>query len=153
VYLSEPIEVIEKKNNVCLQTINRLGASGIPTITALNKIDLINEEERQQKLASLKDQVKNPILLSAKCQTNLDELRRHTLRILENYTLAQFTVPITGNVMPFLSWVHQKTDLHHEEFTNDSVQVIFEANPSVMEQIKRKVQDFNGKFQLNPTTQ
>jgi GTP-binding protein HflX len=151
--LSEPLEVIEKKNNVCLETIERLGASGIPTVTALNKIDLINEEERQLKLASLKGKVKNPILLSAKRQTNLDELRRYVLRILENYTLAQFTVPITGNVMPFLSWVHQKTDLHHEEFTNDSVQVIFEANPAVMEQIKRKVQDFNGKFQLNPTSQ
>jgi GTP-binding protein HflX len=151
--LSEPLEVIEKKNNVCLETIERLGASGIPTVTALNKIDLINEEEQQQKLASLKGKVKNPILLSAKRQTNLDELRRHVLRVLENYTLAQFTVPITGNVMPFLSWVHQKTDLHHEEFTNDSVQVIFEANPAVMEQIKRKVQDFNGKFQLNPTSQ
>jgi hypothetical protein len=63
---------------------------------------------------------------------------------------AQFSVPITGNIMPFLSWVHEKTDIHKEEFTNDSVQVIFEANPSVVEQIRRKVQDFNGKFQTNP---
>ncbi len=148
--LSEPLEVIEKKNNVCLETIERLGASGIPTVTALNKIDLIKPEEREQKLAALKDKVKNPILLSAKCQTNLDELRRHILRILENYVQAQFSVPITGNIMPFLSWVHEKTDIHKEEFTNDSVQVIFEANPSVVEQIRRKVQDFNGKFQTNP---
>jgi len=148
--LSEPLEVIEKKNNVCLETIERLGASGIPTVTALNKIDLIKPEEREQKLAALKDKVKNPILLSAKCQTNLDELRRHVLRILENYVQAQFSVPITGNIMPFLSWVHEKTDIHKEEFTNDSVQVIFEANPSVVEQIRRKVQDFNGKFQTNP---
>ena len=149
--LSEPLEVIEKKNNVCLETIERLGASSIPTVTALNKIDLIKPEEREQKLAALKDKVKNPILLSAKCQTNLDELRRHILRILENYVQAQFSVPLTGNIMPFLSWVHEKTDIHKEEFTNDSVQVIFEANPSVVEQIRRKVQDFNGKFQTNPS--
>ena len=38
--LSEPMEKIEMKHNVCLETIDRLGASGIPTITALNKIDL-----------------------------------------------------------------------------------------------------------------
>jgi GTP-binding protein HflX len=149
--LSEPMGLIEKKNNVCLETIERLGAAGIPTVTALNKIDLIKPEERQEKLAALKDKVKNPILLSAKCQTNLTELQQHILRILENYKAAQFTVPLSGNVMPFISWMHQKTDIHREEFTNDSVEVDFEANPSVMEQIKRKVQDLNGTFQLTPT--
>jgi GTP-binding protein HflX len=151
--LSEPINIIEKKNNVCLETIERLGASGIPTITALNKIDLISPEEREQKIALLKDKVKNPILLSAKRLTNLDDLRKQILRILENYLQAQFTVPISGNVMPFLSWVHQKTDIQKEEFTNDSVQVLFEANPTVVEQIRRKVQDFNGKFQINTNSQ
>ena len=151
--LSEPINVIEKKNNVCLETIERLGASGIPTITALNKIDLIRPEEREQKIALLKDKVKNPILLSAKRQTNLDDLRKQILRILENYLQAQFTIPISSNVMPFISWVHLKTDIHKEEFTNDSVQVVFEANPTVVEQIRRKVQDFNGKFQINTKSQ
>lgn len=151
--ISEPLDLIKKKNHVCLDTIERLGASGIPTITALNKIDLIPLEERQQKLTALKDQVKNPILLSAKRQTNLDELKKHILRILENYVKAQFSVPLSGNVMPFLSWVHEKTDLHKEEFTSDSVQVIFEANPSVTEQIRRKVQDLNGKFDTNQTSQ
>ena len=149
--LSEPMHLIEKKNNVCLETIERLGAAGIPTVTALNKIDLMKPEERQEKLAALKDKVKNPILLSAKCQTNLDELRRHILRILENYKAAQFSLPLSGNVMPFISWMHQKADIHKEEFTNDSVQVAFEANPSVMEQVKRKVQDLNGTFQLTQT--
>ncbi|MCW4000541.1 MAG: GTPase HflX [Candidatus Bathyarchaeota archaeon] len=150
--LSEPLDVIEKKNNVCLDTITRLDASGIPIVTALNKIDLIKPEEQQEKLLALKDKVKNPILLSAKCQTNLEELKRHILRVLENYVQAEFTVPLSGNVMPFLSWVHQKTDLHNEEYTGDSVHVVFEANPAVTEQVKRKVQDLNGKFQLHPTS-
>jgi GTP-binding protein HflX len=150
--VSEPLEMIKKKNNVCLDTIERLGASGIPTVTVLNKIDLLKPQEREEKLAALKDKVKNPILVSAKCQTNLDELRKHIIRILENYLQAQFTVPMSGNVMPFISWVHQKTHIHKEEFTNDSVQVVFEANPTVIEQIKRKVQDFNGKFQVNQSS-
>src|SRR5208337_4519744 len=93
--LSEPMESIEKKYNVCLETIDRLGASGIPTITALNKIDLISEEERTQKLEALKEKTRNPILLSAKCQTNLDLLRAKILKILENYVQAQFSVPLS----------------------------------------------------------
>jgi GTP-binding protein HflX len=146
--LSEPLDTIKKKNNVCLDTINRLGASGIPMVTALNKIDLVKPEERQQKLEALKECVKNPIMLSAKRQINLEELKKHILRVLENYQAAQFSVPLSGNVMPFISWIHQKADIHKEEFTNDSVNVVFEANPSVMEQVKRKVQDLNGKFQF-----
>jgi len=149
--LSEPIETIEMKNNVCLETIERLGAAGIPTITALNKIDLISSEDKDQKLAALEDKVKNPILLSAKCETNLDELRKHILRILEYYVQAQFSVPLTGNFMPFISWVHQKTNIHKENYTNDSVEIVFEADPSVAEQVRRKVEDLNGKFQTNPT--
>jgi GTPase len=151
--LNEPIETIEKKNNVCLDTIERLGASAIPTITALNKIDKLTEEERQQKLEALKDKVKNPILLSAKCQTNLDELRKKILRILENYQQAQFSVPLTGKAMPFISWVHQKTHIEKETFTNETVEVSFESTPSLVEQVRRKVEDLNGKFQIITPTQ
>ncbi len=148
--LNEPIETIEKKNNVCLDTIERLGASGIPTITALNKIDKLTAEEQQNKLEALKDKVKNPILLSAKCQTNLDELRKQILRILENYQQAQFSVPLTGKAMPFISWVHQKTHIEKETFTNETVEVIFESTPSLVEQVRRKVEELNGKFQIIP---
>lgn len=150
--LAEPLPTIERKVRVCTETIDRLGASGIPMVTTLNKVDLLKPEERQEKLEALKDKVRNPIMLSAKRQTNLEELRRHILRVLENYQAAKFSVPLTGNVMPFISWMHQKADIHKEEFTNDSVNVEFEASTSVMEQVRRKVQDFHGKFQQNTPT-
>jgi GTP-binding protein HflX len=148
--LNEPIETIKKKNNVCLETIERLGACAIPTITALNKIDKLTEEESLQKLEELKDDVKNPILVSAKCQTNLDELRKQILRILENYQQAQFSVPLTGKAMPFISWVHGKTHIEKETFTNETVEVVFESTPSLVEQVRRKVEELNGKFQIIP---
>ncbi|MCW3995441.1 MAG: GTPase HflX [Candidatus Bathyarchaeota archaeon] len=148
--LSENLRIIEKKHRVCMETIERLGAAGIPMITALNKIDLITPTERDQKLQALKNDIKNPILLSAKCQTNLDELKKHILRILENYVQAQFTIPLAGNFMPFISWVHQKTDIHTENYTDNKLEVVFEANPQVTEQVKKKVEELNGKFQTNP---
>jgi len=148
--LNEPLETIKKKNNVCLETIERLGACAIPTITALNKIDKLTEEESQQKLEELKDEVKNPILVSAKCQTNLDELRKQILRILENYQQAQFSVPLTGKAMPFISWVHGKTHIEKETFTNETVEVVFESTPSLVEQVRRKVEELNGEFQIIP---
>lgn len=150
--LNEPLETIEKKNNVCLDTIERLGACAIPTITALNKIDKLTSEESQQKLEALKDKVKNPILVSAKCQTNLDELRKQILRILENFQQAQFSVPLTGKAMPFISWVHGKTHIEKETFTNETVEVVFESAPALIEQVRRKVEELHGKFQIRPPT-
>jgi GTP-binding protein HflX len=150
--LNEPLETIEQKNNVCLETIERLGACAIPTITALNKIDKLTPEESQQKLEALKDKVKNPILVSAKCQTNLDELRKQILRILENFQQAQFSVPLTGKAMPFISWVHGKTHIEKEIFTNETVEVVFESAPALIEQIRRKVEELHGKFQIIPPT-
>ena len=150
--ISEPIEKIEKKLDVCNETIDRLGASGIPTITALNKIDLICEAEINQKLEALQDKIKKPILLSAKCKTNLDLLREQILKLLEKYVQAQFSVPLTNSAMPFISWVHGKTEVRKEEFTNDSIQVIFEATPELTEQVRRKVEELNGKFTTNQKT-
>jgi GTP-binding protein HflX len=149
---AEPLATIERKVRVCTETIDQLGASGIPMVTALNKMDLLKPDEREQRLEELKDKIRNPIMLSAKCETNLDALRKHILKVLENYQAAQFSVPLTGNVMPFISWLHQKADIHTEEFTNTSVNVDFEANSQVTEQVRRKVQDLNGKFQLKTST-
>jgi GTP-binding protein HflX len=148
--LSEPMEKIEQKLNVCLETIDRLGASGIPTITALNKIDLVSEDERNQKLELLREKTKNPILISAKCQLNLDLLKKEILKILENYVEAQLSVPLTGNSMPFISWLHQKTDVLKENYTNDSIDVVFGAPLDITEQVRRKVEDLHGKFETDP---
>lgn len=147
--ISEPIETIKKKHNVCIDTIDRLGASAIPIITVLNKVDLITKEEQEQKLEELKDQVKNPIFASAKCLTNLDELRSQTLRMLEYFVQAEFSVPLNSQTMSFISWVHEKTDIHKENFTNTSVEIAFEAPPDMADQIKRKVEDLHGKFQTS----
>lgn len=150
--LSEPIEMVEAKIKICMETINRLGASGIPLITALNKIDLISEQEKEEKLNSLKSKIKNPILLSAKCQTNLNTLRQEILRILENYIHSSFSAPLTPQTMPFISWVHEVAEVKSKSFNNDSVQIVFEANPQFTEQIRKKVEQLNGKFQSNQTS-
>ena len=148
--LSEPLETIEKKNNVCIETIDRLGASGIPSLSVLNKVDLISKDEQEMKLKALKTKTRNPILLSAKCQTNIDELKKKIVATLEKYVQAEFSVPLTSQAMPFISWIHGKTDVRKEKFTNDSVEVVFEASPELTEHVRRKVEELNGKFQTKP---
>ena len=144
--LKEPIELIEKKINICQDTINQLNAGEIPQITVLNKIDRLSPEETQQKLEQLKNKIQNPILVSAKKHTNLDVLKAQIIRILENYVRGSFSLPLSGEVMPFISWIHEKAEVKKEEFLDDHMEISFEANPQIAEQIRRKVEKFNGKY-------
>jgi GTP-binding protein HflX len=144
--LKEPLELIERKINICQETINQLNAGGIPQITALNKIDRMSPEETQQKIDALKSKIQNPILVSAKKYINLDVLKTQIVKILENYVQGSFSVPLTGEVMPFVSWVHEKAEVKKEEFLGDHVEFNFEANPHIAEQIRRKVEKLNGKY-------
>ena len=147
--INEPIETIEKKNNICLETIDRIGASGIPIITALNKIDLLNETEIKQKLETLKEKTKNPILISALRQTNLELLKQEILKKLENYVQASFSIPMTNQTMPFMSWVRERANVQKVNFTDNSVQVVFEATPSFAEHVRKRVEELDGKFEAN----
>ena len=144
--ISEPIEKIEKKNSICLETIDRIEASGIPIITVLNKIDLLSEKETKQKLETLKAKTKNPILISALHHTNLEPLKQEILKKLENYVQASFSVPLTNETMPFMSWVHERANVQKVKFMSSAVQVIFEANPLFTEKIRKRVEELDGKF-------
>jgi GTP-binding protein HflX len=145
--VSEPIAIVEKKLAVCLETIERIGASGIPIITALNKIDLLSETEIQQKLEKLKERAPNPMLVSALYRTNLDILKQEALKILKNYVRASFTIPLTNKTMSFISWLFKRADIQTIKYTDNSAYVVFEAIPWFAEKVKSNVEEFNGKFE------
>jgi GTPase len=147
--INEPIETIRKKNKTCQETIDRIGASEVPVLTALNKIDKLTEAEANQKFEELKDETKNPLLISAKNRINLDLLRQQILVKLEGYVQALFTVPMTGTTMSLISWVHKGADVKKIDYTDNSVQVVLEANPEFAEKLKHRVAELNGKFESN----
>ena len=144
--LSEPLEKIEKKNSICLETIERIGALGVPLITVLNKIDLLNETETKQKVESLKAKIKNSILISALRQTNLELLKQEILKKLENYVSASFSVPLMNETMRFMSWIHERADVKTVKFMSKSVQVTLDAPPLFVEKIRKRVEELDGKF-------
>jgi GTP-binding protein HflX len=145
--ISEPMDVAEKKLAVCLETIERIGASGIPIITALNKIDLIPETEIQQKLQNIKEKAPNPMLISALHKTNIDLLKQEILKMLKNYVRVSFTIPLTNETMSFISWLFKRADVQTIKYTDNSAHVIFEAIPWFAEKVKNHVEEFNGKFE------
>jgi GTP-binding protein HflX len=95
--INEPIETIKKKNKTCQETIDHIGASGVSVITALNKIDRLTEAEANQKFEELKEETKNPILISAKARTNLDLVRYDSGVILRSIDQCDHVIGFLGS--------------------------------------------------------
>lgn len=145
---SESSEIVENKNKICLETIDRIGASGIPLITALNKIDKLSDEEMKRKLEEFQSKLRNPVPISALERINLDVLKQTVLSNFEALIQARFIVPLTNSTMQFLSWVHNGTHVKNTVYLGNSVQVSLEAEPSFIEGMKKKVEELGGKLEI-----
>jgi len=144
--VGEPKDLIEKKLSICLETIERIGASGIPIITALNKVDLLPETEIQQKLESLKDKAPDPVPISALYKTNIERLKQEILNALKNYVRVSLTIPLTGEAMSFISWLFKSAEVQTIDYTDNFAHLIFEAMPWFAEKVKDRVEQLHGKF-------
>jgi GTP-binding protein HflX len=105
--ISEPLEEIHRKLLCCLDTIQTIGATGIPIITALNKMDLLSKSALERKLETLKGLAPCPVLISALHFINLPELKQAFLSYLKEYVQAFLWVPWKTESMPFISWLHR----------------------------------------------
>jgi GTP-binding protein HflX len=147
--ISEPLDVIEKKLSICLETIERIGASGVPMITALNKIDLMSETEIQQKISNLKGKAPNPVPISALHRTNLEQLEQEVLKTVKDYVRASFTIPLTSESMPFISSLFKSADVETLEYKENTAHIVFKASPSFAEKVRNHVEKLDGKFEKN----
>jgi GTP-binding protein HflX len=143
---SEPLTRIEKKLRICIETMEKIGASGIPIITVLNKIDLLSDKEAKEKLGILEDETSNPVPISALNGTNIETLKKEILKMLGNYVRASLTIPMTNETMSLISWLYEAADVQTVEYVENSAQIVLEASPTVVEKIKSRVEGFNGKL-------
>ena len=145
---SEPLSKMREKLTTCLETIEHIGAAGIPTITLLNKIDLIPQKELEEKIEAFKKEATVLIPISALYKTNLDELRNEILRTLRNYVQISFSISMSKETRPFMAWLYRNTDVKKAEYNENCVRVIFEADPATAEKVRSRVEkEFKGKVE------
>ncbi|MEM2911698.1 MAG: GTPase HflX [Candidatus Bathyarchaeia archaeon] len=145
--ISEPLSSVEKKLSTCLETIEHIGASSIPIITALNKIDLLSETEIDQKIEKLKGKTSKPMPISALYKINIDQLKEEIIKTLKNSVKVSFTVPLTNETMPFISWLHNRADVQAINYNMNTVHVAFEAIPWFAEKVKSRIKELGGKIE------
>lgn len=145
--MSEPLSIVEKRLSVCLETIERIEASSIPIITALNKIDLLPQMELREKMKKLEGKAPNPVPISALYNLNIDQLKEEIAKKLRNYVQASFSIPLMDEVMPFFSWLFNRADVQEIRYVDNVAHVVFEAVPWFAEKVKSRVEALGGKIE------
>ncbi len=141
---SEPLQETKRKLSVCFDTIQQIGAFGIPTIIALNKIDLLSKSEIQQRMKELKVLAPNIVPISALQNININFLKQKISENLENYVDATISIPITDETLSLISWLFNHTNVKNVKYENNYALVVFEAIPNFVDKVLGQVKQYGG---------
>ena len=125
--------------DTCLDTFNEIGANGIPIITALNKIDLLDEvavEERKDRLTEMSTAV---VPISAMTHLNLEGLIEALEEILPQLILYSITLPYGNIGMSILSRLHENAIIESETYNEVSIIVTARLNYEVFQALEREL--------------
>jgi GTP-binding protein HflX len=142
--VSEPLDEIDRKLSCCLDTIQEIGATGIPVITVLNKIDLISTERLDQTVQHLKAHTSNMISVSALHKTNMNLLKEEMARPLTSRIQSSFTLPISTESLSLVSWVFDHAFVHNVAYDKDELSISFGAPPDLTDKIRNRVKTLGG---------
>ncbi len=146
--VSEPHREIERKLSCCLDTIQAIGASGIPIATVLNKIDLLSDSEMQRKADALSEIAPNPVPVSALHRMNMDSLKREITAHVKEYVRASFSVQTTSESLSFLSWLFSRADVRDLKYEGENMNVVFESVPWFADKVRGRVEQLGGIFNV-----
>ena len=147
--VSERLNNISRKLSASLETIREIGATGIPIIGVLNKMDLLSPRELYEKISFLKKVYNLKFIpISALYGINLDILKGEIAKILGRYVDSFFIIPITEESMSFLSWVFERANVHKIRYNNDgnALSVYFSAPLNLLDKIRNRVERIGGRF-------
>jgi GTP-binding protein HflX len=140
---SDHVEEMERKVEACLETFNEIGANGIPIVTALNKIDLLTEEEIEERREALPDTLSKIIPISAHQKTNLTLLIESVKEQLPRLHRYEIVLPYGNEGMSMLSWLHEEGDIVSENYTGEYIEIVANLSIEVAQKLDRTLSDGN----------
>ncbi|MFX0107562.1 MAG: hypothetical protein ACFE7R_04695, partial [Candidatus Hodarchaeota archaeon] len=112
---------------------------GIPIILALNKIDLLTEEEVEERIRLLEEYSMDIIPISATEGTNLEILVREVETKLPEQSLFLITLQNDSSAMSLVSWLHDIGHVETQEFKGNLVKVLIRLEPLAAERMIRRL--------------
>ncbi|MFW9793444.1 MAG: GTPase HflX [Candidatus Thorarchaeota archaeon] len=134
---SDAVEEMERKVEACLETFNEIGANGIPIVTALNKIDLLDDVEIEERIDALPDTLSKVIPVSTHHLTNLDLLIESVKEQLPCLYRYEIRLPYGDEGMSLLSWLHEEGDIVSENYGGGYIEIVANLNIDVAQKLDR----------------
>ena len=105
------------------QTLDQLGVTGIPQVTALNKIDRLAEEERGSLSGEWVDGLSHAVPISARAKEGLDELLARVEKVLyEQMTPMHVLLPYRASEL--VAIFHKHGIVEQIQHTSDGVKIV-----------------------------
>ena len=145
--LSDEIDEIIQKMWTSLKELRRMETSKI--IVALNKIDLIEKNEIEEKIGELKkiNQIEY-VPISIKEKENIDELLDRVRGALPKPVEMKITVPSNPSVQSFISWIHENafvSNIDYDRMTKLSIA----CDPKIKGKIISRCEKIGGSIEIN----
>jgi len=137
--VSEPIEDVREKVVTSHDVLYERNEA--PIVTVLNKTDLVSESDLADKREALSALAPNPVAVSAKTGDNVDALRERIERELPDWERERLVLPMTGDTMSVVSWIHDNAHVDDVTYGDDDVVVDFEAKSAIVERARAKAAD------------
>jgi GTP-binding protein HflX len=134
---SDTIEEMERKASTSLETFNEIGANGISLVTALNKIDLLDDESINERIQSLHGFYSQVIPISAEKGINLDKLMIAVEKELPRLQRYRILLPNSNEGMSTLSWLHDSGDIESEQYIGTDIEIIAYLSNEIAEKFAR----------------
>jgi len=138
---SEPVAEMREKLVTSHDTLHERNEA--PILTVFNKIDLLSDEELDEKRAALSGIAPNPIAVSGRTGENIDTVRRRVEAELPDWHHERLLVPMGEETMSLVSWVHDHAHVQTESYEADQVLLEFDARPAIIEQARARAADLN----------
>jgi GTP-binding protein HflX len=138
--VSDPIEEIREKLVTCHDTLYERNEA--PIVTVLNKADLVDDEELEDKREALSALAPTPVVVSAKTGENVAELRDRIDDELPDWRRERLVVPMTEDTMSLVSWIHDHAHVEDVDYGNE-ITLDFEARPEIIEQARAKARELS----------
>jgi GTP-binding protein HflX len=142
----ESLDEIQRKLSCSLEVLNEIGAGSIPIVTALNKIDLLTQNELEERFDRVEELAPNPILVSAVKGINLEELKRKVSSEIGDVSTAVFSLPMTEESLSFISELYDQVNSLETVYKKEEVVIKVTAFRWLVEGIEGKVERLNGKL-------
>jgi GTP-binding protein HflX len=138
---SDATEEMLRKVHASLDTFTKVGVNGIPIITALNKMDLLQEDDLSLQIEALKELCNSIIPISAQNETNLDKLLEAINEELPNLYRYSVSIPYGDSGMSIISWLHEVASVENQEYVEGQMKVDVLLSLETLDRLRTKLPD------------